>query len=237
METSLCIIKGYVDYPSCSKTQELLVDLRSKNKVSDILLMLEHRPVITLGLRSHPEDILASKEELAKNNIGLFKTIRGGSVTYHGPGQIVIYPILKLGSTEADAHSYLFNLEEVAIRACADFGIAAFRKAGKTGAWTSAGKIAAIGVRFRRWITFHGMSFNVEPDMKHFNFIVPCGLIGEKVTSLKELLQKNSPLIVDVKQSIVRNFGVVFQRMFVKPAVNKELIKIIEAEGWQLENW
>ncbi len=214
--------------------QEVLVDLRSKDEIPDILLMLEHSPVITLGLRSRPEEVLVSEVELKKLNIAMFKTVRGGSVTYHGPGQIVIYPILKLGGTEADAHSYLANLEEVAIRTCAYFGVDAFRKKGKTGAWTSQGKIAAIGVRFKRWITFHGMSFNVAPNMKHFQLIIPCGLIGERVISLKEILNEKKPTIEEVKANMLKNFSTVFKRNFISSQNNNKLVELINEQKWSL---
>ncbi len=235
IQTALCVIKKFVDYPTSAKAQEKIVELREQEKVPDVLIMLEHKPVITLGLRSRPEDVLTTEKELAQKSIGLFKTVRGGSVTYHGPGQVVIYPILKLGGSEADSHSYIFNLEEVAIRTCADFGIKAYRKDGKRGAWTDAGKIAAIGVRFKKWITFHGMSFNVEPDMQHFNYIVPCGLIGEKVTSLKQLLGSKSPSITIVKKSLAKNFSHVFRRELRPPFAFPDVIKIIVEQGWELE--
>ena len=141
-----------VPYAPAAEAMERLVDARQRNAIPDTVLFLEHEPVVTLGNRGRDNFLLKSPAELAREGVHVAHASRGGDVTFHGPGQLVIYPILALGHGEADAHRYLDRLEETAIRTCADFGVAAFRVPGKTGAWTDLGKIAAIGVRFKRWI-------------------------------------------------------------------------------------
>jgi len=188
-----------IPYARAAALQERLVAARLEDRVPDVVLALEHTPVVTLGSRAKAEHVLRSAADLAARGVDLVTSSRGGDVTYHGPGQLVLYPILKLGGREADAHGHLANLEEIAIRTAADFGIAAFRRPGLTGAWTRAGKLAAIGVRFRRWVAFHGMSFNVAPDLAGFSLIVPCGLAGEPVTSLAALLGPDCPTLPAVR--------------------------------------
>ncbi len=191
--------------------QERLVTERAREAIPDTVLFLEHRPVVTLGARSRTAHLKLSREELAARGIELCPATRGGDVTYHGPGQLVMYPILKLGEREADAHGYLANLEEVALRTAADFGVEAWRREGLNGIWTGAGKLAAIGFRIRRWVTMHGMSFNVDPDLAGFQAIVPCGL-REPVTSLRVLLGGRCPSLPDVRERMAAHFGDVFQR-------------------------
>ena len=135
-------------------------------------------------------------------------------MTYHGPGQVVMYPIIKLGEKEADTHGYLHNLEEVALRTAADFGVEAGRKEGMTGAWDASGKFAAIGVRFRRWVTFHGMSVNVDLDLDAFQVIVPCGLEGQAVASFKSILGESCPPASIVVSGMLRHFSEVCGRGF-----------------------
>jgi len=137
---------------------------------------------------------------------------RGGDVTFHGPGQWVIYPILYLGGNEADSHGYLSNLEEIAIRTLGDYGIKGFRREGKSGAWTDAGKIAAIGFRLKKWVSFHGMSFNVSNDLMGFGTIVPCGLEGEPVATVKTILGEECPNMPAVRDSMLNHFSTVCNR-------------------------
>jgi lipoate-protein ligase B len=155
---------------------------------------------------------LLSPEELTAKKIEISKSSRGGAVTFHGPGQVVMYPIIKLGGNKTDVHGYLNNLEEVAIRAAASFGVRAYRRKGMTGAWTDQGKLAAIGVRFKRWVTYHGLSFNVDLDLSGFSTIVPCGLAGEKVTSLKLLLGNKCPSVKEAGKCLANHFGSVCGR-------------------------
>ncbi|MFH0952883.1 MAG: lipoyl(octanoyl) transferase LipB [Verrucomicrobiota bacterium] len=191
---------------------EALAAARARNAIPDTVLFLQHRPVVTLGARGRTGSLRAAPEELAARGIELSRASRGGDVTYHGPGQLVMYPILKLGEKEADAHGYLSNLEEIALRTAAAFGVRAYRREGMNGAWTDAGKIAAIGFRLKRWVTMHGMSFNVDVDLSGFRTIVPCGLEGQAVTSLKEILGAACPSIERVRDVMRTAFEAVCGR-------------------------
>lgn len=201
-----------LSYQDGLQIQECILEARIKDQISDTVLFLEHLPVITCGVRSKPEQILLSPEELKARQIEISKSSRGGAVTFHGPGQLIMYPIIKLGSNKADIHGYLHNLEEVAIRTAANFGVTAYRRPGMTGAWTDHGKLAAIGVRFKRWVTHHGLSFNVDLDLSGFSTIVPCGLTGEKVTSLKLLLGDKCPSVKKARESMSNHFSSVCAR-------------------------
>jgi lipoate-protein ligase B len=201
-----------IPYSAAMRLQDELVRRRIEETLPDMALFLEHTPVVTLGNRGRTEHLVASPVELQQRGIDMVHASRGGDVTYHGPGQMIIYPIIHLGTNEADTHGYLHNLEEIAIRTAADFGILAFRRSGKTGAWTDAGKLAAIGIRFKRWVTSHGMSFNVNPDLSGFSTIVPCGLVGEAVTSLERLLPDTCPAMAAVRASMTGHFCAVCRR-------------------------
>ena len=203
-----------IPYANALRWQTALVAARQDAAIPDVILALEHRPVITRGVRAHDAHVLASPLRLGELGIEVYDTPRGGDVTYHGPGQIVLYPILRLAGEEADAHQHVARLEETAIRTAADFGVAAERRAGKTGVWTPSGKLAAIGVRFQRWVSSHGISFNVAPNLEHFGLIVPCGLAGEAVTSLQALLGAGCPAVVSVRAALLRHFGAVSGRVF-----------------------
>jgi len=192
--------------------QRRLLKARQENRIPDTVLILQHQPVITLGNRGRDNYLLKTEEEYRELGIELFHAERGGDVTYHGPGQWVLYPILHLGGNEADSHGYLSNLEEIAIRTLGDFGIEGFRKEGKSGAWTEAGKIAAIGFRLKKWVSFHGMSFNVSLDLSGFQTIVPCGLVGEPVASLKTILGDACPEMDQVRDSLLNYFSTVCNR-------------------------
>ena len=192
--------------------QRRLLKARQENRIPDTVLILQHQPVVTLGNRGRDNYLLKTEEEYRELGIELFHAERGGDVTYHGPGQWVLYPILHLGGNEADSHGYLSNLEEIAIRTLGDFGIEGFRKEGKSGAWTEAGKIAAIGFRLKKWVSFHGMSFNVSLDLSGFQTIVPCGLVGEPVASLKTILGDACPEMDQVRDSLLNHFSTVCNR-------------------------
>ena len=206
-------LAGPVDYEDGVRLQERLVRARIAGELGDTVLFLEHAPVLTLGARGRRDHILASAGELAARGIKVVGSSRGGDVTYHGPGQLVMYPVIHLGDHEADSRGYLRNLEEVAIRTAGEYGVTAQRREGMTGAWTEAGKIAAIGIRLRRWVTHHGMSFNVDPDMGDFALIVPCGLTGENVASLRMLLGARCPGLQEVTAAMGRHFSEVFGRV------------------------
>jgi lipoyl(octanoyl) transferase len=208
---------GVVPYADGLALQRSLVEERKAGGGTDTLLLLEHPHVITLGvkLESARSHVVASPEQLADRGVELHETGRGGDVTYHGPGQLVGYPILDLRPDRQDVHRYVRDLEEVMIRVCADYGIEARRVAGMTGAWidTARGpeKIGAIGVRLSRWITSHGFAFNVATDLRYFDLIVPCGIADHGVTSLLALLG-SAPPMDEVQQAFVGHFARVFDR-------------------------
>lgn len=212
METRVTIFRQPVPYSEGLRLQEQWVAERQADQAPDRLIMLEHSPVITLGVRSKNEHLLLSKEALEKRGIELYETPRGGDVTYHAPGQLILYPIMKLTGTDADVHAFVGKLEEIAILTADAFCVAAFRRKGKTGVWTDQGKIAAIGIRFKKWVSSHGMSFNVNVDLGGFDAIVPCGLHGEKVTSLQAILGEKCPTIQEVRAVMMRQFERVMKR-------------------------
>ncbi len=212
MNTLAVIFPSPVPYTDAMRLQEALVAARLAKKIPDVVLMLEHPPVITLGIRAKPEHLLLTPESLARRGITLVESPRGGDITYHAPGQLILYPILQLTGTEADAHAYVQMLEEIALRTAARFGVTAYRRAGKTGAWTDPGKLAAIGVRFKRWVSSHGMSFNVNLDLGGFDTIVPCGLRGEPVTSLQAILGESAPALERVRAELLCQFQQIMGR-------------------------
>lgn len=202
-----------VPYAAAAHLQETLVAARDAGRLPDTLLLLEHPPVITRGIRAKQEHLLLSADELTRRGIDLADSPRGGDITYHAPGQLILYPILKLSGKEADVHAFVHALEDVAIRTAAAFGVDAYRRKHKTGAWTDQGKLAAIGVRFKRWVSSHGMSFNVDLDLAGFNAIVPCGLHGEPVTSLEALLGKVCPTMSAVRSEMLRHVEAIMGRV------------------------
>jgi len=191
--------------------QEGLVSERRAGRIPDQLLLLEHDPVFTLGRNARPDNVLLPADALRERGFEVFESGRGGDVTYHGPGQVVGYPILDLSPDRCDVHRYVRDLEEVMIRACADYGIEAGRVAGLTGTWVGPDKIGAIGVRIARWVTSHGFAFNVSTDLSAFDLIVPCGIRGRGVTSLERLLGR--PLLLDeVMDRLASRFAEVLER-------------------------
>ena len=208
---------GVVPYTVASDMQRALVEERRADRVPDLLLLLEHPHVITLGVkadaaRSH---LIATPELLAARQVELHESGRGGDITYHGPGQLVGYPILNLHPDRCDVHKYVRDLEDVMIRACRDFGVEGRRVTGLSGAWVGAEKIGAIGVRISRWITSHGFALNVTTDLDFFKLIVPCGIEAGGVTTLSRAAGRGISM-VDAQASIVRNFAAVFDRNAVE---------------------
>jgi lipoyl(octanoyl) transferase len=200
-------------YGEALALQRALVDQRRGGAVEDHLLLVEHPHVLTLGVRGDGgrSHILASPEALASRGVEIHETGRGGDITYHGPGQLVGYPIVDLKPDRCDVHRYVRDLEEVLIRTAADFGIDASRVVGMTGVWVGRDKLAAIGVRLSRWITSHGFALNVGTDLEYFSLIVPCGIADRGVTSLERLMGRP----VDrgaVQDRIVGHFSDVFGR-------------------------
>jgi lipoyl(octanoyl) transferase len=209
---------GLVGYAEALAMQRTLVEQRRAGTVPDLLLILQHPPVITLGVkgdggRSH---IVASAERLAQDGIAVEETGRGGDVTYHGPGQIVGYPILDLRPDRCDVHRYVRDVEDVMIRACADYGVTAGRISGLTGTWVGEEKIGAIGIRISRWITSHGFAFNVATNLQHFQLIVPCGIADHGVTSLEKATGRSIRL-EEAEDVLIRHFAAVFDRTVTSP--------------------
>ena len=203
---------GTVPYAEALELQSELVGRRRGGEIPDTVILLEHPHVITLGSGSDPRNVLVDEQERARLGIELFEAGRGGDVTYHGPGQLVAYPILDLKPDRKDLHRYLRDLEDVLIRVAADYGIEASRSQAGTGVWTERGKLAAIGIRVSSgWITSHGIALNVRSDLSYFRTIVPCGIADEGVTSL-ELELDGAPGMDEVGQVFLRHFCDVFQR-------------------------
>jgi lipoyl(octanoyl) transferase len=205
---------GGMEYDAAHALQEAAVAARAAGRVPDLLLFVEHPPVYTLGRGGREEHLLVSVAELAARGAILRRTARGGDITYHGPGQLVGYPVLHLEERGRDLHRYLRGLEECLIRALAEFGVPATRVPRFTGVWVdeSAGgpprKIAAIGVAVKRWVTFHGFALNVTVDLERFRAIVPCGLHDRGVTSVHELVAP--PSIARVRGAVSRHFAAIF---------------------------
>jgi len=218
---------GLISYEDSVALQERVVAARKARAIPDVLLLCEHPPVITLGRNAKRENLLANENVLRQKNVGLHETNRGGDITFHGPGQIVGYPILDLGAIRSDVHWYVRTLEEVMIRASADFGLTAFRVPGRTGIWvhpprgsaparhadadTPEEKLAAIGVHISRWVTSHGFAYNVATDLRYFDLIVPCGIAERKATSLEKLLER-AVATAEAKPNLVRHFVELFAR-------------------------
>ncbi len=197
---------GLIGYESAWNFQKKIFAMRSAGFIGDVLILNQHFPVYTLGRSGDDNHLLASREEL-RDSVEIFHTDRGGDVTYHGPGQIVAYPILDLNDRYRDAPRYIRDLEEVIIRALAEFGVAGRREPSYTGVWVGQEKIAAIGVKISRWITMHGFALNINTDLTYFDRIIPCGIFHRGVTSLEKLLGRNV-LLENVK--IAEKFGEVF---------------------------
>jgi len=202
---------GRRDYRGTWELQRRLVEMRQRGDIPDVLLFVEHPPTYTLGRSGKREHLLIGAEALTGLDADFVETDRGGDITFHGPGQIVGYPILDLRRWVTDVHAYLRALEEVVIVALRRFGIESGREPGLTGVWHPDGKIAAIGVRVSRWVTSHGFAVNVTTDLEYFRRIVPCGIVGRGVSSLASVLE--APISPDgVREELSISFGSVFAR-------------------------
>lgn len=234
MEKKIAIYDlGHSDYHSIwklqKKAQSLLIDQKKRKRdgndiekiASDILFFVEHPHVYTLGKSGDKANLLKGLAELKEIKAEFIEIDRGGDITYHGPGQIVGYPIIDLDRHFTDIHKYLRVLEEVIIRTCADFGIEAGRIEGLTGVWTGNEKICAMGIRCSRWVTMHGFALNVNTDLSYFNHIVPCGITGRSVTSFQAKLGKKIDE-ADVKERIIVHFSELFEVSPVKMAIENE---------------
>jgi lipoyl(octanoyl) transferase len=216
MNLNVCNL-GLIEYGEALALQETLVEKRQQGLIGDTLLLLEHPPVLTLGVRGDEANILASREELEAAGVTIFRVGRGGDVTYHGPGQVVGYPILDLSTHGRDIKRFVWNVEEVFVRLLQqEFGIEAGRGEQKyTGVWVGDEKITAIGIAVKRWVTMHGFAFNVNTDLSHFGWINPCGLTDRGVTSLQKLTGRMQDF-ERVTQLVAEYFASVFDAQIVK---------------------
>lgn len=207
---------GRVDYPAALELQRRLTAERKQGLIPDHLLLLEHPHTITLGRNARQANVLASDEVLARAGVGVFETDRGGDVTYHGPGQLVGYPILDLREWKRDVGAYVRAIEQVLIDTLGDYRIDAGRIAGLTGVWVDGRKVAAIGVHISRWVTSHGFALNVSTDLDYFRYIVPCGLT-RPVTSMAELGVRAT--LEEVSRRLAVHFGRIFDCEALLPAL------------------
>ena len=221
---------GLIGYAEAYALQQRVVAARKAGAIEEVLLLCEHPHVITQGRNGKREHLLASEHVLRQKGVEFHATNRGGDITYHGPGQLVGYPILNLGAIRRDVVWYVRTLEEAMIRATAEFGISAERVAGKTGIWVRAGKteekLAAIGVHISRWVTSHGFAYNVSTDLRNFDLIVPCGIADRKAISLEKLLGRH----VEEKEAaprIAKHLGELLG-LEMKEASRKELLEKLE---------
>ncbi len=224
---------GTVSYPEALDLQMKICAAKKFGFEKDVLLLLEHPPTITLGRSARQNHLLVSEDELKSRGVGLWTADRGGDITFHGPGQLVGYPILALGAGERDVHGYMRNLEESLIRLLAGYGIEGARDAKFTGVWTRQGKIGAMGVHISRWVTRHGFALNVNTDLSFYNLIIPCGIVGRGVTSMQVLLSRILGM-AEVADRFVREFGRVFNREMVRvseDALHGELDRFGHDEG------
>ncbi len=194
-----------IDYQEAWNLQKEVFELRYKNRISDVLFLLEHPHTYTLGKVADKNNLIGSDKYLKENKISVYDIDRGGDITYHGPGQIVGYPIINLNDWEKDTHKYLRVLEEIIIRVCKEYDLNSERNSKHTGVWMGNRKIAAIGIKVSRWITMHGFAFNANTDLSLFNGIIPCGIVDKDVTSLQKELGHDVDLN-QTKELIVKNF-------------------------------
>ena len=213
---------GRVPYRVALEMQRRAVEKHTR----DAIWFVEHEPVLTLGRGSHPENLLLSETALRARDVDVVAIERGGDVTYHGPGQIVGYPIVALDSLPGgrDLHRYLRDLEDVLIGMLASYGITGSRRPAYTGVWVGDRKVAAIGVAVRRWIAFHGFALNLDPDLSHFGWIHPCGIRDFGVTSMRELLEERTPSRAEVVDKLKEEFSRVWNRPVIEKAWEEEAL-------------
>jgi len=219
-----------VTYENGMRLQQKLVEMRQQEAIPDQILLLEHPPVITLGRGGDVANLIAPATTLQSEGVRFYETTRGGDITYHGPGQLVGYPIIHLGEGNRDVRKYVTKLEEVLIRTVAHYGITAERADGKRGIWVGNDKIAAIGVRIARWVTSHGFALNVTTNLDHFRLITPCGLHGTGVTSIASQIGRDVALD-EVREIVAANFAEVFERDVVAKPESIRLVKVIVHDG------
>ena len=213
---------GLIEYSQAYRLQRSLLEQRAKGERGDTLLLLEHPPTITVGASGKLENILVPRSRLTGAGISTFFADRGGDVTYHGPGQLVGYPIIDLRERERDVHRYLGGLEEVLIRTLADFSIRGSRDRAHAGVWVGNKEIAAIGLKVKRWVTMHGFALNVNVDLLPFSFINPCGFSHRKATSISALASQYVPMTT-VSERLLAHFSKVFN------------VQLVVSDGYKLE--
>lgn len=215
---------GLIEYGEAYELQKRLHRKRMNGEIPDTLLLLEHPPTLTIGRSGSMDNVLVSKEKLADEGISLFFIERGGDVTFHGPGQLVGYPIMDLSSRGKDIQQYVRNIEEVLIRTLKDFSISASRDESHAGVWVGTEEIAAIGLSVRRWVTMHGFALNVNPNLEHFSYINPCGFPDRTATAMAQLLG-HTPSMDEVTQSVINKcFEIFGMTMQARPEKGCEII-------------
>ena len=207
----MCVVfeLGLVEYQEAYNLQRTLHQQRVEGKIPDVLLLLEHPPTITIGKSGTLDNVLVSRGRLAQEGMSLFFTDRGGDVTYHGPGQLVGYPIVDLSQGGKDLHSYVKTLEEVILRILRDFSIEGDRDEGHPGIWVNGEEIAAIGLSVRKWVSMHGFAININTDLEHFSFVNPCGFTNRKATSMSHILGSDVPMR-EAGNRLISHFCTVF---------------------------
>lgn len=227
---------GLISWSDAYAFQERIVAARKADAIDDVLLFCQHPHVITFGRNADRDNLLASENVLRQKNVELRETNRGGDITYHGPGQIVGYPIVSLDRIRRDVHWYVRALEEAMIRATASYGLEAFRIPGKTGIWLNPAngapeeKLGAIGVHISRWVTSHGFAYNVSTDLRYFDLIVPCGIAERKATSLEKLLDRSVSLD-EVRPRLAANLAEIFGRELVPISREQLLTRLPQVEN------
>ncbi len=216
-ETKNCLAlwQGCVPYSQALDLQMQICEVKKRGFENDVLLLLEHPPTITMGRSADLNHLLIGEDDLRSRGIGLHSIDRGGDVTFHGPGQLVGYPILRLQGKERDVRAYMRKLEESLIHLLSVYGIESFRENRFTGVWTRQGKIGAMGVHISRWITRHGFALNVNTNLSFYDLIVPCGIVGRSVTSMKRLLAREIDLR-DAAMKYIGEFGKIFNRTMIR---------------------
>jgi lipoyl(octanoyl) transferase len=217
---------GLIDYKDAWDLQKSVHQLRYENKIDDVLFLLEHPHTYTLGKTADKENLVGDKKYLDENKIAVYDIDRGGDITYHGPGQIVGYPIISLTNWQQDTHKYLRAIEDVLIKVCAEYNLQGSRVDKYTGVWLDDRKICAIGIKVSRWITMHGFAFNVNTDLNLFNGIIPCGISDKDVTSLNRELKKDVSLN-EVKEKIIHHFDNVFNYDQIEFKSKEEILNLV----------
>jgi len=218
---------GFIEYEKAWKLQKIIFDKRHKNEIEDVLLLLEHPNTYTLGKVAKKEHLVGNEEYLKENNFSIFEIDRGGDITYHGPGQIVGYPIIDLSLWKKDTHLYLRSLEETIMQVCKEYGLDTERNEKYTGVWVQDRKIAAIGIKVSRWIAMHGFAFNVNTNLSFFNGIIPCGIKDKDVTSLQREFKKEFD-IPEVKEKLLKRFCSLFRYDSVVRKDSEEFLRLLD---------